>query len=155
MMNAINMNDIVSNSFWVVPLVLAVVQAIKMMGIPTKFAPIISIGVGMGVGMLVNSGLTLTQNLLSGVIYGLSASGLFSGITVTQQVHDVKSGEIPIDQVDKGLLSQRDIQEIQQKQNQQNPSQQNQSQQNQSQQKQTEQKIMEQKQSEQTTIIKP
>lgn len=118
-MNFENMNDIVSNSFWVVPLVLAVVQAIKMMGTPTKFAPIISIAVGMGVGMLVNSGLTLTQNLLAGVIYGLSASGLYSGVTTTQKVADVKSGEIPLNQVEKGLLSDKDIQEIQEKQSQQ------------------------------------
>lgn len=111
----LNIDEVVSNSFWVVPLVVAVVQAIKMMNMPTKFAPIVSIGVGVGFGFLVNSGFTLTQNLLSGVIYGLSASGLYSGITVTQKVHDVKTGEIPVNQVDKGLLSEKDLQEIKKK----------------------------------------
>lgn len=110
-----NMNDVIANSFWVVPLVVAIVQAIKTMGIPTKFAPIISIGVGIGLGLIVNGGTTMTANLLNGVIYGLSASGLYSGITVTQQVHDVKTGQIPLESIDKGLLSEKDLQEIEQK----------------------------------------
>ena len=120
----LNIDTVVSNSFWVVPLVVAVVQAIKMMGLPTKFAPIISIGVGVGMGLLVNDSFTMTQNLLSGVIYGLSASGLYSGITVTQKVHDIKTGEVPLQSADKGLLSDKDMQEIQEKQQQQQQQQQ-------------------------------
>jgi hypothetical protein len=112
-------NDVVSNSFWIIPLVVAIVQAIKMMGVASKFSPIISIGVGIGLGFLVNNDFTTAQSILSGVIYGLSASGLYSGITVTQKVADVKSGEIPLSKVDKGLLAEKDIQEIQQKQQQQ------------------------------------
>jgi hypothetical protein len=121
-------NDVVSNSFWIIPLVVAIVQAIKMMGVATKFSPIISIGVGVGLGFLVNNDFTTAQSILSGVIYGLSASGLYSGITVTQKVADVKSGEIPLSKADKSLFSEKDIQEIQQKQQQQQQGQEQQSQ---------------------------
>jgi hypothetical protein len=112
-------NEAIANSFWIIPLVLAIVQAIKMMGVATRFSPIISIGVGVGLGFLVNTDHTISQSILSGVIYGLSASGLYSGITVTQKVADVKSGEIPLSEVDKGLLTEKDIQEIQKKEQQQ------------------------------------
>ena len=107
---------LVSNSFWIIPLVVAVVQAIKMMGVATKFAPIISIGVGIGFAFLLNNDFTTPQMILSGVIYGLSASGLYSGVTFTQKVHDVKTGELPMNKIDKGALNQKDIQEIQKKQ---------------------------------------
>jgi hypothetical protein len=117
-------NDVVANSFWIIPLVVALVQAIKMMGVATKFSPIISIGAGILLGFLVNSEFTTAQSILSGVIYGLSASGLYSGITVTQKVADVKSGEVPLSKADKSLFTEKDLQEIQQKQSQQGQGQQ-------------------------------
>jgi hypothetical protein len=119
-------NDVVANSFWIIPLVVALVQAVKMMGVATKFSPIISIGAGILLGFLVNSEFTTAQSILSGVIYGLSASGLYSGITVTQKVADVKSGEIPLSKADKSLFTEKDLQEIQEKQKQQNQGQQSQ-----------------------------
>ena len=111
---------ILANSFWVVPLVVAIVQAIKMIGVASKFSPIISIGVGIGIAFLMAGEFTLSQTILHGVIYGLSASGLYSGISTTQKVRDVKSGEIPLDKVDKGLLNEKDLQQIQEKKSQTN-----------------------------------
>lgn len=109
------------HGFWVIPLVVAIVQSIKMTGIATKFAPIISIGVGVGLAFLVNVDFTLPQQILSGVIYGLSASGLYSGVRVTQNVNDVKSGKIPLEKVDKDILNEKDLQAVQQNQDKQNP----------------------------------
>jgi hypothetical protein len=69
----------------VVPIIVAIVQALKMTGkLPNKFAPLVSIAVGIGVGFIFrHETQDLSQTILAGVIYGLSASGLYSGIKTT------------------------------------------------------------------------
>lgn len=67
----------------VVPIIIAIVQAIKMMSpkIDNRFAPILSIGIGIAVAFLLkHDTATITNVILEGVLYGLSASGLYSGI---------------------------------------------------------------------------
>jgi hypothetical protein len=104
------------NSFWVVPLVVAIVQVFKMTGISGKWSPLISLAVGIGLSFLVAEDHTLQAILLSGVIYGLSASGLYSGVQSTQKVSQIKSGEIPLDQADTSYLTKEEILEIQKEQ---------------------------------------
>lgn len=104
------------NSFWVVPLVVAIVQVFKMTGVSGKWSPLISLGVGIGLGFLVGEDHSIQHILLSGVIYGLSASGLYSGVQSTQKVYQVKSGEIPLDQADTSQLSKEEILAIQKEQ---------------------------------------
>jgi len=74
-----------TNAIVIVPIVIAIVQAIKLTGwIPDHFAPLLSIGIGIIIGYLGdrhNTDLTLT--LLSGAVYGLMASGLYSGVKTT------------------------------------------------------------------------
>jgi hypothetical protein len=69
----------------VVPIIVAIVQALKMTGkLPNKFAPLVSIAVGILVGFIFRHDTqNLSQTILAGVIYGLSASGLYSGIKTT------------------------------------------------------------------------
>ena len=69
----------------VVPIIVAIVQALKMTGkLPNKFAPLVSIAVGILVGFIFRHDTqNLSQTVLAGVIYGLSASGLYSGIKTT------------------------------------------------------------------------
>ena len=69
----------------VVPVIVAIVQAIKMTGrVPDKYAPIASILVGIGLAFIAHSAATaMGQVILSGVMYGLMASGLYSGIKTT------------------------------------------------------------------------
>ena len=114
------------NSFWVVPLVVAIVQIFKMTGISGKWSPLLSLAVGMGLSFLVSEDHTLQAILLSGVIYGLSASGLYSGVSATQKVSEVKSGQIPLEQADKSKLTKEEILQIQQQQEQQQQGQQQQ-----------------------------
>ena len=67
----------------VVPIIIAVVQAIKMISprIDNRFAPILSIAVGIVVAFLLKHNTAdLTSVILEGVLYGLSASGLYSGL---------------------------------------------------------------------------
>lgn len=69
----------------IVPIVIAIVQVFKMTGkIPNQYAPLLSIVIGVGVAFLLKHGVSsLTNVILEGVLYGLSASGLYSGITTT------------------------------------------------------------------------
>lgn len=90
----------------IVPIVIAIVQVFKMTGkIPNQYAPLLSILVGVGVAFLLKHGATtLTNVILEGVLYGLSASGLYSGITTTMsatnnntngQTQSVQATQIP------------------------------------------------------------
>lgn len=76
----------------VVPIILAIVQALKMVGLKSKYCPIASIGLGVIIGFLFRHDTAdLSSTILAGVTYGLSASGLFSGIKET--AHAVKDEE--------------------------------------------------------------
>lgn len=86
-MTAVTSNDFLSSltgAVAVVPIIIALVQVIKMTmpKLDNRFAPIMSIGVGIIVAFLLKHDTsTLTNTILEGVLYGLSASGLYSGIS--------------------------------------------------------------------------
>lgn len=61
-----------------IPVALGLVQVIKQLGIPSKYAPATSIGIGIILMVLVPS-LTWQATIVQGIIVGLSASGLWSG----------------------------------------------------------------------------
>jgi hypothetical protein len=68
----------------IVPIIIAICQAIKMTGLDSKWMPFISMGVGIGISFIANHDMAdLTSTLLNGLMYGLSASGLYSGISTT------------------------------------------------------------------------
>jgi len=68
----------------VVPIILALVQAIKMIGLPNKFAPLVSIAVGILIAFLFREATNdFSYIVFSGILYGLSASGLYSGVKTT------------------------------------------------------------------------
>lgn len=60
-----------------VPVIVALVSAIKMAGLPSKFAPLLSIAFGVASGLLIG-GVTVDAGVV-GLLFGLSASGLYSG----------------------------------------------------------------------------
>lgn len=60
-----------------VPVVLALVSAVKSAGMPSKFAPILSIVLGIIAGFL-TVGLSVSGGV-EGLMVGLGASGLYSG----------------------------------------------------------------------------
>lgn len=59
-----------------IPVLVAIIEMIKMAGLPSKYAPIVSVTIGILLGLLF-SGVT-TQGFGDGLIIGLSASGLYS-----------------------------------------------------------------------------
>lgn len=61
----------------VVPVVIGLVQIVKNIGLPSRFAPLTSIALGIGALML--DGVVWQAAVVQGIIVGLVASGLFSG----------------------------------------------------------------------------
>ena len=66
-----------------IALIIALAQLIKELGCPTKYIPLIDLGLGILSGVVI-FGIFMGQGILAGVLLGiaegLSACGLFSGI---------------------------------------------------------------------------
>ena len=62
----------------IIPLVLGLTEVFKLAGVPTKYVPALAILLGIA-GVVAVSGVDAT-NILQGIVYGLSASGLWSGV---------------------------------------------------------------------------
>ena len=65
-----------------VPVVLGVVEAIKVAGLTSRWAPIVSVLLGIAGAMLLVGSLD-KASILQGIIAGLTASGLWSGVKKT------------------------------------------------------------------------
>lgn len=61
------------------PIIISLVSAIKATEISTKFAPFISIALGLVGVFLLSNNPDLAENILTGIGTGLAASGLYSG----------------------------------------------------------------------------
>lgn len=94
MFNTDLLNEITLSSAATVPIILSLVQIIKMTGlIKDRFAPIASVVIGILIAFLLvntdgiagNDGtFHLGTTILTGIMFGLSASGLYSGISTTK-----------------------------------------------------------------------
>jgi hypothetical protein len=85
-----NLDIISANAIVIVPIIIAIVQAVKMMPwVKDYYSPLISIAVGMIVGFLADrtNNADLGSTILHGVVYGLLASGLYSGVKTTMVAH--------------------------------------------------------------------
>ena len=80
-----DINVITTNAIVIVPIIVAIVEAIKLTGwVKDHFAPLVSIGIGIIIAFLSgHNSPDLTATILSGAVYGLMASGLYSGIRTT------------------------------------------------------------------------
>lgn len=83
----LDLNAITTNALVIVPIIIAVVQAVKLTGwIKDHFSPLLAIGVGIIIAWLADThGPSLGSTILTGAIYGLISSGLYSGISVTMK----------------------------------------------------------------------
>jgi hypothetical protein len=89
----LDLPQISASAVVVVPIIVAIVQAIKLTNWKgmDRFAPLISIGVGIIIGFLADhNNADLTATILSGAMYGLMASGLYSGLKTTMAA-DIKA----------------------------------------------------------------
>lgn len=63
-------------------LTLGLVQAVKQVGLPSKFAPLVALAFGIGLSALTITitGLSWPMVVISGLIAGLTSVGLYSGV---------------------------------------------------------------------------
>lgn len=62
----------------IVPIVLGLVEVAKRLNLPSKYAPLASILIGIGLVAL--TGVIWQAVIVQGIIVGLAASGLWSGV---------------------------------------------------------------------------
>jgi len=67
----------------IVAVIIGLIQAIKAIGLPSQFAPIISIMLGVIASYFVGEPGAIGVVVFNGVMYGLMASGLYSGVKAT------------------------------------------------------------------------
>ncbi len=72
-------------SLALVPVIVGLVQAIKMANyFADRYFPLISIGLGIGLSFIFPS-ISIGFTILVGIVIGLMASGLYSGVKTTVQ----------------------------------------------------------------------
>ena len=75
-----------------IPIVTIIVDMIKKAGMPSKFAPLASLIIGVFFGVLFESNGDYKNGIIVGIIMGMSASGLYSnGKEVTKSVKEMKN----------------------------------------------------------------
>ncbi len=65
-----------------VPILIALVSAAKTAGLPSRYAPLLSVVLGIVAFMLFATGYPLDK-VFEGLLAGLAASGLYSGVKAT------------------------------------------------------------------------
>lgn len=62
----------------ILPIIMGIVEVFKRIGLPSKYSPLIAVALGIVISIFYLN-LTIKEEILIGVILGLSASGLYSG----------------------------------------------------------------------------
>lgn len=66
-----------------VPVIIAVTKAISMAGVPNRFLPAVSLVLGLITGFVYVAPDDIPKAVLTGLVLGLSATGLYSGVKNT------------------------------------------------------------------------
>ena len=67
------------NESIVVPILISATELLKGVGLPKKFAALATVIMGIFVGMFYLEPMDYRTGIFKGIIYGLTASGLYSG----------------------------------------------------------------------------
>ena len=62
----------------IIPVIIALVELLKGLGLPKKFAALISVIFGAIIGIFYIENNDIKTRIFLGIVYGLSASGLYS-----------------------------------------------------------------------------
>jgi hypothetical protein len=94
----LDLSTVSASAVAIVPIIIALVQALKMVwNKADRFAPIVSIGLGILITLVADhNSADWSNSLLSGVVYGLSASGLYSGLKSTAHAKKEEEDKFPI-----------------------------------------------------------
>lgn len=63
----------------IIPVIIAIIEVLKGLGLPKRFAPLISLIFGILAGIFYLDHPELKVRIFQGIVYGLSAAGLYSG----------------------------------------------------------------------------
>ena len=69
----------------IVPLIVGLVELVKKLGLPSKFCPVVSVILGVIIGLVYISPDDVAKGVLVGASLGLSAVGLYSGTKNTKE----------------------------------------------------------------------
>ena len=69
-----NMNETV-----IIPIIMSIVELVKGLGMPRKFAAVVAVVAGALLGVFFVEPQCIRTGLFKGIVYGLTASGLYSG----------------------------------------------------------------------------
>ncbi|MFS8501313.1 MAG: hypothetical protein FWJ59_05840 [Caldicoprobacter sp.] len=69
----------------IIPLIVGIVELLKQVGLPSKFAALVSAILGIVIGMVYLSPDDIKKGILVGLALGLAASGLYSGTKSTAE----------------------------------------------------------------------
>ncbi len=75
-----NLNETV-----VIPIIMSMVEMLKGLGLPAKFSAIASVVLGAIIGIFFVDPNCFKTGIFKGIVYGLTASGLYSGTKNTVQ----------------------------------------------------------------------
>ncbi|MCQ1530308.1 holin [Lutispora saccharofermentans] len=67
------------NEAIIIPVIMAVIEILKGVGLPKKFGALAALVLGIVIGIFFLDQPQIKLRIFQGVIYGLSASGLYSG----------------------------------------------------------------------------
>lgn len=80
------------NESVVVPIIMSIVQLAKGLGMPRKFSALLAVVVGALIGVFFMDPQCIQTGIFKGIVYGLTASGLYSGTKNTfEQMKPKKS----------------------------------------------------------------
>lgn len=65
-------------SLVMLPIIMAISEMIKGFGFPKKFIPLVNIALGLVVGFFAIEADSIVTSVITGLVLGLSASGLYS-----------------------------------------------------------------------------
>lgn len=69
-----NMNETI-----IIPIIMSIVELVKGLGMPKKFSAAIAVIIGALIGVFFIETQSIKIGLFKGIVYGLTASGLYSG----------------------------------------------------------------------------
>ena len=67
-----------------VAVIVGMAEAVKRLGLPARFVPLLNIGLGVAATCAFGDAM-LAENVFAGVVTGLTASGLYSGVKNVMQ----------------------------------------------------------------------
>ena len=77
------MNDLLTAMAIITPVTTGLIEMVKRVNIPTRIVPIMPLVLGIAAAFLFPPSMGATNEIAAGVLSGLAASGLYSGVVKT------------------------------------------------------------------------